>query len=482
MSVEAQPMRTTCTRGLRIAVALPVAMALALSQTGPTQYPPGQYPPGQYPPGQYPPGQYPPGQYPPDQQPPSTYPGRLPGGINLPPIPWPKRKPKEDKKDDKAGDAMRVEMRSVEGALRQLAAKELLLGVPGSVLRFRLLAKTRFLDARNEPVRDSLLQPGDHLSIQTNEDDPETALRVILLRQGSSSERAAASKPVDPASIRVPGAQDGGSSRSSTASEAAEAETPSPGPRAPHATRDESSPRRPPDQPTSLPPDQQVLADAAEAAASFAEDIPNFLVEQVTNRSASQTDPPDWRAIDVVTAEVASVDGREKYSNVRINGRPAERPVEKTGAWSTGEFVTTLQNLFNPASGASFAKVRDGRASGRPADVYEFAIAPDRSDWVLATDTGTTYRTAYRGQVWIDKVSHRVLKIEQTAEGLPPTFPYDRAETFVEYAFVPLDGGIYVLPAQSESLGCRRGTSQCTRNTTSFRNYRKFTAESKISY
>ena len=126
--------------------------------------------------------------------------------------------------------------------------------------------------------------------------------------------------------------------------------------------------------------------------------------------------------------------------------------------------------------------MRDGRAASRPADVYEFAIEQAKSDWVLAAENGTTYKTAYRGQVWIDKVSHRVLRIEQTAEGLPLKFPFNRAESFVEFAYFPLDGGTYLLPVQSESLGCRRGTAQCTRNTTSFQNYRKFSADSKISY
>src|SRR5450759_696620 len=65
------------------------------------QYPTGQYPPnqyltgGQYPNGgPYPPGQYPPGQYP------NTYPSnRLPGGIPMPNIHLPGKKPK-----DKAGE------------------------------------------------------------------------------------------------------------------------------------------------------------------------------------------------------------------------------------------------------------------------------------------------------------------------------------------------------------------------------------------
>src|ERR1700749_4808746 len=96
----------------------------------------GQFP-GQYPPGQYPPGQYPPGQYPPNQYPQTTYPG--PGGIpiTLPGIHLPERKKKE-----KSDDSSRVNVQSVDGTLRKLGEKDLLLQISSSrVLRFRLLAK-----------------------------------------------------------------------------------------------------------------------------------------------------------------------------------------------------------------------------------------------------------------------------------------------------------------------------------------------------
>jgi hypothetical protein len=51
----------------------------------------------------------------------------------------------------------------------------------------------------------------------------------------------------------------------------------------------------------------------------------------------------------------------------------------------------------------------------------------------------------------------------------------------VEYGFVKLESGTYLLPAESEYVGCLSG-GQCTRNSTNYRNYRKFGADSKITY
>ncbi|NWF83274.1 MAG: hypothetical protein HXY18_05540 [Bryobacteraceae bacterium] len=472
----------------RTIIALSVLAVWLLSGHASPAQTPSQYPPSQYPPGQYPPGQYPPGQYPQD---PSTYPGRLPGGVQLPRIPWPKKKPKEDKKDEKGNEnEVRVELNSMEGTLRELASKHLLLASGGQVYKFRLLAKTRFQDKSGEPVRDSLLQPGDMLSVQASKEDPETAMRVTLLRSGSAADKAEASKPVDTASIRVPEAGDlGRSSGPSKLPPAGRGEDKDdePAPRTgetagTHVARDESAARRLPTEATSLPPDLQVLADARDAAAAFAIDLPNYVVEQNTTRSHTNVDPPDWKVIDVVTAEVSCVNGKERYADVRINGRPPDKPLEKSGTWTTGEFVTTLQDLFAPDTDARFERVRDGRAASRPAYVYSYAVDAKHSNWILVDDRGERYKPAHSGEIWIDKESRRVLRIEQRAGGLPASFGIEKAETRIDYGFVRIDNGTYLLPVESESLGCKRGTAQCSRNITSFRNYRKFSAESRISY
>jgi hypothetical protein len=42
--------------------------------------------------------------------------------------------------------------------------------------------------------------------------------------------------------------------------------------------------------------------------------------------------------------------------------------------------------------------------------------------------------------------------------------------------------GPYLLPVEAEVLSCQRGTSICSRNKIEFRNYRKFGAESDITF
>lgn len=463
---------------------------LAFGQTipsDPTQSP-GQYPPGQYPPGQYPPGQYPPGQYPGGQYPVGGIP------INLPQIKLPQRHPK-----DSGGDqSTKITLASADGTLRKLGEKDLLLETKKTrVLKFRLLAKTVFQDTKGDPVRDSLLHPGDRLTVHASTDDPETAVKVTLVRSGTSAEREAASAPIEEASIVTPVAEDlknpramvarerSGGAGSSTAGNAPSSNAGGESNDAnahPEVRRGAPGGESSGDGQTAPQGDDQVIADAREATATFSAELPNFLVQQVTTRYQSSSGQRNWKALDVVTADVAVVNGKEDYRNILVNGHAPSGPVEKTGSWSTGEFAITLEDILSPLTAAVFVRRRDDSIAGRDALVYNLSVLQENSHWTIVSADGTQYKPAYAGTIWIDKETRRVLRIEQRALHLPDGFTYDRAESAVEYGFVRIEGKSYLLPVTSLNSACLAGTGNCVRNEISFRNYRKFAVESDIKF
>jgi hypothetical protein len=101
---------------------------------------------------------------------------------------------------------------------------------------------------------------------------------------------------------------------------------------------------------------------------------------------------------------------------------------------------------------------------------------------MLVSENGRQYKPAYKGTIWIDKETRRVLRIEQQALGLPRDFAYDKAESMVEYGYVNIEGTRYLLPIQSVNMACNTGSSGCSRNVIEFRNYRKFSADSSITF
>ena len=205
-------------------------------------------------------------------------------------------------------------------------------------------------------------------------------------------------------------------------------------------------------------------------------------MQQNTTRYFTTVFPAQWRVLDTVGAEVVSVNGKEDYRNFTVNGKPTSRPPEKSGAWSTGEFQTTLVDMFNPYTQASFRKSADDNLNGRPAFTYNFRVLQENSSWDIIAPNGDKATPAFTGTVWIDKQTHNVMRIEEESGPMPASFVFDKAETVVEYGFVSIEGKNYVLPTHSEIMTCQRGSDACTKNEINFQNYRKFTADSTITF
>ena len=427
----------------------------------------------------------------------------MPGGINLPVPRLPGKKSKD--KDASDSNSVRVPLRAADGTLRELDEKSLYLETnKNKILKFRVLPKTLFHDKEGQEVRDSLLRPGDRLSVEVSGDDPETALRVILTRKSTDSEQERAKKPFDHDSAQAPAEAD---THAAGAMEVAAEPPPSPTPDTSKPDTSDTGDREIPTlaragRPDSTQPVERteppiantkpaprpsaagddVIASARDAADRLTDGLPNFIVQQNTTRYFSRNVPTQWQVLDVVTAEVTSVDGKEDYRNIMVNGRPSNRPVEKTGAWSTGEFQTTLASLLSPYTAAAFRKNTDDTLDGRSAYTFDFQVQQRNSNWDIHAPDGSIATPAYRGTVWIDKATFNVMRIEEQTGPLPSNFPFDKAESVVEYGFMNIDGKTYPLPAHSSILTCQRGSSICTKNEIRFQNYRKFSADSNITF
>jgi hypothetical protein len=228
--------------------------------------------------------------------------------------------------------------------------------------------------------------------------------------------------------------------------------------------------------------DEALIKDAREASSTFSASLPAYLAQQVTTRYFATGWPvATWQTIDEITAELAYVNGKEDYRDFRIDGSLIDRP-ERSGSWSTGEFGTTLEDVMSFGTDAAFKRRGDATVAGRPAIVFDYKVTQEHSHWTMVAPDERTYKPAYEGAIWVDKDTRRVLRIEQRASEFPRDFPGRRAEAILQYGFVKVDGKTYLLPASGENIGCMSGSGACTRNVIAFRNYRKFTADSTITF
>jgi len=228
--------------------------------------------------------------------------------------------------------------------------------------------------------------------------------------------------------------------------------------------------------------DDPVITKAREAAFAYSETLPNYMVQQMTTRYQSDRPKAGWQALDIVTADLTYQDGRESYKNIKVGNKSTDKPMDQIeGTRSTGEFSTMLEQLLE--NGA--AKFRAGGTDtihNRSAYKYSFEITRELSRWRIEAPS-QLYYPAIKGTIWIDKETSRILRIEQQGKPLPALFPFDTIESTTDWDFIRLGtSGPYLLPVEAEVLSCQRGTSICSRNKIEFRNYKKFGAESSITF
>ncbi len=232
----------------------------------------------------------------------------------------------------------------------------------------------------------------------------------------------------------------------------------------------------------SAPPPDPRIEKARTAASTFTDTLPDYVCQEQMTRFASTTHIVDWRPLDIVSAELVYEKGRERYGKLAINGKPTKKTMEELpGAWSTGEFGTVLVDILSPSTAADFRYRRMSRSGGRDAYMFDFEVDHEHSHWHINAPSQSVL-PPYRGSMWIDKETGRVLRIEMQAIHMPQEFPYDKVETATDYEYTRIGEGQFLLPVHAETLMCERGTNMCARNTIDFRNYHKYAGEATIIF
>ena len=434
---------------------------------------------------------------------------------------------------------------AIIGMLRKIEDKSIVVESEADqeITTISISGSTKYLNATAGSAKIGDFQPGDHVNVSVSQDSKKAyhASKMAMVREGTPDEHSTASLATSETSHPITTNPNGNSSgsadkpvlhRAASASDqpvydappadndrpklrrpntAADADTtatasgppvntdppvrpqlkraadttPPPDLNTDNANSVARVPRRmPSNQPSANLTEDPFIDQTREAAMEFSETLPNYVVKQFTTRYATvarRGGGSTWQALDTVTADVIEEEGQEKYKNILVNGKPPVADVEKSGSWSKGEFSTLLKDVLSPYTSADFHGKRASTIVNRAAFRYDFSVEQPNSHWHIEAD-GQAYMPAYSGAIWIDKENHRVLRIEMQAQDMPRSYPLDQVEWSVDYDYVPIGDGKYLLPVHSETLSCAKAANQCTRNTIEFRNYRKFTADTIITF
>ena len=246
------------------------------------------------------------------------------------------------------------------------------------------------------------------------------------------------------------------------------------------ASASTAPPPQPPPPISSLDP---VVEKAREGAKTLVLQLPNFLCKEEVKRYRNWPKHEKWQFEDALSAEVI-YSGRtgEEYRDIRVNGKPTNKPwLELSGDVSTGEFGSLLRGVLSTRS-TEFKFERTDTVNGSPAREYSFLVNRAESDWTIMSDY-QFITPAYSGRLWFDQDSNNVLRIARRAEQVPSAFPISSIETEVTFGMVHLGPSeTYLLPLHAETRACIRENQECSRKTIDFREYKKFTGESKIIF
>ncbi len=246
-----------------------------------------------------------------------------------------------------------------------------------------------------------------------------------------------------------------------------------------------AAPAPPKPAPAAIPPPppgewKRSLAEAREYALNYSKRLPDFICLQVTRRNVDPTGMEFFRQVDTVVTRLSFFEQKEEYKVILVNDRPTEVDYDMLGGTTTsGEFGTMLRYIFEPKSETSFEWQRWATLRGRRMHVFGYTVAQEKSQWTVSWQRKLFATVGYRGLVYVDRDTGMVAKVTLEAD-MPPAFPIQRASTTLDYDFVAINDQQYVLPLRSETR-LREGKF-LARNDTEFRSYRKFSAESVITF
>jgi hypothetical protein len=254
------------------------------------------------------------------------------------------------------------------------------------------------------------------------------------------------------------------------------------------ASADFPKPAEPPrfeSPPVPSPAEQNRIVNEARAIAlDYTESLPDFIATESVKRYSDERGA--WRLKDTLTLKLSYVERHEEYQVLNVNGHPSKLSYEEIGGTITeGEFGSLLREVFEPRSAAELHWDHWTNLRGRPACVYTFRVKVANSRYTMAYGYGDggarhTIKAGQHGLVYADRDTHQIVRITSEADSIPDDFPVRTSTTSLDYGFADVGGRQYLLPLRASVRMIT--VSMDTRNEVEFLSYKKFSAQSSITF
>jgi hypothetical protein len=226
---------------------------------------------------------------------------------------------------------------------------------------------------------------------------------------------------------------------------------------------------------------EKILDGMRAYAGNYISNLPNFICQQTTQQLEAGKKPTKWKRGDTIVSKLVFSEGHEKRSLESVNDKPAQashfvrRPLV-----TEGEFGVLLANVFDEKTQAVFSWSGWQMLRGRRVAVFDFDVVKEHSTLRLSLSDLAHATVPYRGSVSADPSTGEVLQITSSAYDIPTAVQTRSIATTIDYNPVSIGGRDYLLPVEASVL--LDTGSHHVWNRMEFRGYRKFEAESTVTF
>jgi len=229
----------------------------------------------------------------------------------------------------------------------------------------------------------------------------------------------------------------------------------------------------------------QIWNAAHENAVSQNQTLPDFICTETIRRYFASKLNGGWKLQDTLSLRLTYFDRREEYKLMSVNRRSTSLSYEQMrGAITENEFGTMLAAIFALKSRTNRDWDHWTLLHSRPTHVYLFAISAPNSDYQVTSGAGPgeeeRVRVGQHGFVYIDDATKMVVKVTAIADTFPRDFDVRKVILNLDYDFTDVGGKRYLLPLHSATT--LWAPPFLHRNEIDFLQYRKFSADTTITY
>jgi hypothetical protein len=225
-----------------------------------------------------------------------------------------------------------------------------------------------------------------------------------------------------------------------------------------------------------LPKDVIQLAQIRREIGKSISTLDNYTCVETIDRATRKNTRRNFQHVDTVTAEVTVVHNREIYSRPGTNGLD---DLYVSGLISTGGFADALKNVFlNNVSTIWFHGVE--QILSRRAMCWGYRIPYNLSGWDVQID-GRTGRVSESGSFWADPDTLDLLRLEISAQDIPPDLGATAITERLDYARVRVRSHDLLLPKSVETSVIKFNGAE-SRNRMEFSHCREFDADAEIKF